>query len=110
MADICINNLFATSPDTEALDALRRKIENRFDCFFTGDKYDGPDAAESFEAEFVSDRVFPGKEMEELAGSLAGKPFYMQAISYCREQEYIAFNTYKEGKWTDMLAIGNRNN
>lgn len=109
MSEICINNLYITCSDKHIMERIVSGIEKEFDSYFL---CDGLECAiggkEYYEIEFVSASVYPEKEIEKLTGNITDPTLYIQAISYERSLEYIAFNRYKEGKWENIIEIKNR--
>jgi len=104
MANICTNMLYLSTADRQLRDTLASSLEKTFNCHDV-QSYDSDGSDFDCEMEFESRWAFPYEEMEALtAGLLEENDLYIRVLSYEFGCEYVGFNIYASGEWTDKLA------
>jgi len=102
MANICTNILYLSTKSAELRDTVKKSIVESLPCY-SADTSD----REVFDCsiEFESRWIFPHSEMEKITEELPKEnDLYIRVLSHEFGCDYVGYNVYSQGEWTDKFA------
>ncbi len=101
MANICDNMLYLSTSSKENYSKLVERIQKGFECYNVSELTEN----ESCEIDFESKWTFPHKEFKKLTDEIGqDDSLYIRVLSYEFGCEYVGFNIYRDGEWTNKLC------